>query len=314
MKKLLVLTMVFVLSLSFCVSAQATTYLGLGTGGETGTYYALGADIASLWMNNIADLDVTVQTSGGSKDNIVTMAEGDFELATVQNDVAAYAYAGNEFFSGEVYDGFYGICSMYPEAVQIVVAADSDIQSVSDLKGRNVSIGAIGSGVYFNAVQILEAAGMTLDDINPQYLSFSESATSFQDGQIDAAFMVSGVPNTSVVEITTKQDVRLLTLSDEEFAYLQENYSYYSPYTVAAGTYSGMTESVTIPAVSALLIVSKDVDEDLVYELTKVLFEQTDSLTHAKKAELTLDTALDGMSVDVAPGALRYFQEAGIVE
>ena len=312
MKKFLVLTMVFVLSFGCCAAAQATTYLGMGTGGETGTYYALGADIASLWMNNIADLDVTVQTSGGSKDNIVTMAEGDFELATVQNDVAAYAYAGSEFFGGEVYDGFYAICSMYPEAVQIVVAADSDIHSVSDLKGKNVSVGAIGSGVYFNAVQILEAAGMTLDDINPQYLSFSESASSFQDGQIDAAFMVSGVPNTSVVEITTKQDVRLLTLTDDEFAYLQENYSYYSPYTVPAGTYSGMDEDAVVPAVSAILIVSKDMDDDLVYQLTKVLFEQTDSLTHAKKAEITTATALDGVSVDLAPGALRYFEEIGI--
>ncbi len=312
MKKFLALTMAFMLSISCCAAAQAATYLGLGTGGETGTYYALGADIASLWMNSIEDLDVTVQTSGGSKDNIVTMAEGDFELATVQNDVAAYAYAGSEFFGGEVYDNFYAICSLYPEAVQIVVAADSDIQCVSDLKGKNVSVGAIGSGVYFNAVQILEAAGMTLDDINPQYLSFSESATSFQDGQIDAAFMVSGVPNTSVVEITTKQDVRLLTLTDEEFGYLQEHYSYYSPYTVAAGTYSGMAEDVVIPAVSAMLIVSRDVDDDLVYELTKVLFEQTDSLTHAKKAEITTATALDGVSVELAPGAERYFKEIGI--
>lgn len=309
MKKLLVLVMAFVLSFGFCLSAQATTYLGMGTGGETGTYYAFGADIASLWMNNIDDLDVTVQTTGGSKDNIVTMADGDFELATVQNDVAAYAYAGSEFFDGEVFDNFYAICAMYPEAVQIVVAADSDIQSVADLKGKNVSVGAIGSGVYFNAVQILEAAGLTLDDINPQYLSFSESATSFQDGQIDAAFMVSGVPNTSVVEITTKQAVRLLTLSDDEFAALTSKYSYYTPFTAAAGTYTGMDTDVTIPAVSALLIVSKDVDDDLVYNMTKVLFEQTDSLTHAKKAELTLDTAFDGMSIEIAPGAQRYYDE-----
>ena len=152
-----------------------------------------------------------------------------------------------------------------------------------------------------------------MDDINPQYLSFAESATAFQDGQIDAAFLTSGVPNTAIVEITTNSPVRLLAPSEEEWAYLNENYSYYVPYTVAAGTYEGMEEDVSIPAVMATLIVDKDMDEELVYQLTKVLFEQTGDLTHAKKEEISAEAAVSGVPTPVPRWrAARYFAELGL--
>lgn len=312
MKKLLAVILALTLALG-AGSALATTYLGMGTGGATGTYYAFGSEIAALWMDNIEDLDVTVQTTGGSKDNIVTMAEGDFEVATVQNDIMAYAYAGNDYFGGEIYDNFYAMCTLYPEAVQLVVGADSDIYTVADLKGKNVAVGDVGSGTYMNAVQMLEAGGLTMDDINPQYLSFAESATAFTDGQIDGAFMTSGVPNTSVIEITTKREVRLIGLNEEEMADLMAKYTFYVPYTVSADVYTGMTEDTVIPAISATLIVDKDLDEELVYQMTKVLFEKTDDLTHAKKAEVSVESGVQGVPENIPfhPGAERYFQEVG---
>ena len=312
MKKIFVLALTLAMILGCCATAQATTYLALGTGGTSGTYYALGADIASLWMNNIADLDVTVQPTDASKDNIIFIEDGEIDLATVQNDAMAYAYAGNEFYGNEVFDGFYAIGTLYPEAVQCVVAADSDIVTIADLKGKNVSVGAQGSGTYMNAEQILAAGGLTMADINPQYLSFAESATAFQDGQIDAAFLTSGVPNTAIVEITTKSPVRVLAPSETEWAFLNENYEYYVPYTIAAGTYEGMTEDAVVPAVMATLIVDKDADADLVYELTKVLFEQTNDLTHAKKAEISAAAAVNGVPTPFHAGAARYYAEQGL--
>ena len=312
MKKLFALILTLMLMVSCLAAAQATTYLALGTGGTAGTYYALGADIAALWMANIEDLDVTVQPTDASKDNIVFIQDGEIDLATVQNDAMAYAYEGNEFYGGEVFDGFYAIGTLYPEAVQCVVGADSDILTLADLKGKNVSVGAQGSGTYMNAEQLLASAGLTMDDINPQYLSFAESATAFQDGQIDAAFLTSGVPNTAVVEITTNQDVRVLAPTEEEWEYLNANYSFYVPYTIPAGTYDGLTEDSTVPAVMATLIVSRDLDEDLVYQLTSVLFEKTDELTHAKKAEISAEAAVQGVPTPFHPGAARYFAELGL--
>lgn len=296
------------------VPAFATEYLGLATGGTAGTYYALGGDIAALWMAKIPDLDVTAQSTGGSKANIILINDGDAELATVQNDVMAYAYAGNEFFDNQVIDSFQAIGYLYPELVQIVVAADSDIHTIADLKGKQVSIGAVGSGVFFNAVQILGNAGLGLEDIVPHYLSFDESATSFQNKQIDAFFITAGLPNTAIVEVSNKIDVRLIGLDDADMARLTEQYAYYVPVTVPAGTYNGMAEDVTVPAVGAVLICSEDLSEDLVYSLTSTLYEDTVELSHAKKAEISAESAVKGIPVPFHPGAEKYFKEKGLID
>ena len=314
MKKVLALTLLMVMAIGFCATAQATTYLALGTGGTSGTYYALGADIAALWMANIADLDVTVQPTDASKDNIVFIEDGEIDLATVQNDAMAYAYEVNEFYGNEVFDGFYAIGTLYPEAVQCVVAADSDIHSISDLKGKNVSVGAQGSGTYMNAEQVLACGGLTMDDINPQYLSFAESATAFQDGQIDAAFLTSGVPNTAIVEITTKSPVRVLAPTEDEWTFLNDNYAYYVPYTIPAGTYEGFDEDATTITVKATLVCDESVSDDVAYAIVSAIFANADEIgsLHAKGLELSPEFATEGIAVPFAAGAARYFAEQGI--
>ena len=315
MKKLLAVCLAMVLLLSITATGYATEYLGLATGGTTGTYYALGGDIAALWMANIPDLDVTAQSTGGSKANIMLINDGEAELATVQNDVMYYANQGDkDFFDGQVIDSFTAIGALYPELVQIVVAADSGIKTVADLKGRNVSVGAVGSGVYFNAVQVLENAGLTLGDIIAHHYSFDESATAFQNQQIDAFFVTSGLPNTSIIEVANKRDVNLIGLDEAALKALMDKYSFYVPVTVPAGTYSGMTEDVTVPAVSAVLICSNNLSEDIVYQLTKVLFEKTADLTHAKKAMISAESAVKGIPVPFHPGAKRYFTELGLIK
>ncbi len=314
MKKLLATALALILLLS-CSTALATEYLGLATGDTTGTYYALGGDIAALWMNKIADLDVSAQTTGGSKANIILINEGDAELATVQNDVMYYAYQGDQdFFAGQVIDSFVAIGALYPELCQIVVAADSGIATVSDLKDKSVSIGAIGSGVYFNAIQILGKAGLTLDDINEQYLSFDESATAFQNQQIDAFFITAGLPNTSIIEVANKRDVHLIGLAEDEMAALMADYSFYVPVVVPAGTYNGMEADVTVPAVSAVLICAKDLADDLVYDLCRVLYEDTQELSHAKKEVISAEYGVTGIPVPFHPGAAKYFTEKGLLK
>ena len=313
-RKILALALALVMTLS-AASALATTYLGLATGGTTGTYYALGGELAALWMAKIPDLDVSAQTTGGSKANIILINEGDAELATVQNDVMYYAYQGDkDFFDGNVIDSFVAVGALYPELVQIVVAADSDILTVADLAGKSVSIGAVGSGVYFNAVQILGEAGLTLDDVKPQYLSFDESATAFQNKQIDAFFITAGLPNTSIIEVANRTAVRLIGLADDAMQSLMAKYSFYVPVTVPAGTYNGMTADVTVPAVSAVLICAKDLDEELVYNIAKVLYENKDELSHAKKEAISVEYGVSGIPVPFHPGAEKYFKEVGALK
>ena len=316
MKRLSCLGLVALLMI-MCVGSAlaATTYVGISTGGTSGTYFPLGGDIAALWMNNLKNLDVTATASGGSKDNILQIDRQEAEMGTVQNDVMYYAAQGDEvFFDGEVIDSFRTVGSLYPELIQIVVGADSGIDTIADLKGLNVGVGAVNSGVYFNAVQVLETAGLTIDDIKPHYLSFAESATSFQNQQIDAFFITSGLPNTAIVEVANKRDVQLLGLDEEAMAALMAKYPFYTPVVVEAGTYNGMTKTVTTPAVAAVLICSKDMDEQLVYDMTKVLYEQTDELSHAKKVEISAESAVKGIPVPFHPGAERYFVEKGLID
>lgn len=314
MKKLIALLMALTLLLAVS-PAFAWDPIGITTGGTAGTYYPLGGEIMSLWMKHIPDLDVSVQSSGGSKDNIIKINNNEAEVGTVQNDVMYYAYQGDQdFFNGEVIDSFSAIGSLYPELVQVVVGADSDIKTVEDLKGKRVSVGAVGSGVYFNAVQLLEIAGLTLDDIQAQHLSFDESSTSFQNRQLDAFFITAGLPNPAVMDVASKQPVRLIGLTDDQMAALQEKYTFYVPIEVPAETYNGMAEAVTVPSMNAVLICRNDLPEELVYEMTKVLFEKKDEMTHAKKEYISAEYGVTGIPTPFHPGAERYFKEIGLLK
>ena len=321
-------TLILALSLLLTPVAQAladTEYLVFSTGGTTGVYYVFGAEIATLWMN-YCDVDVTVQSSGGSKDNILALYANDAEIAWTQNDVMSYAYDGGEFFAGTVADNYSAIGAIYPEVVQLVAAKDSGIHSVKDLANSNVSVGPMGSGHYFNAMQILEINGMSISDIKPQYLSNSEVIEAFQNKRIDAFFLTAAYPHATVVDVSMKREIEIIGFTQEEISALQSAYSFFVTDTIPAGTYQGVEEDKYVPAISAVIVVKDDVDEDVVYNLTKALFEHSDELTNAKKAYISAESAIQGVPVRAKdaeagitigsfhPGALRYYKEIGLIQ
>ena len=208
--------------------------LQFGTGGESGTYYAFGGVLASYVSNN-TDYSITAVTSGGSQANIEDMTAGDVQLGFVQSDVMSYAYNGERLFDTPV-EGFSVVAALYMEQVQIATT-DSSIKSVADLAGKKVSIGAAGSGVYFNAIDVLGAYGLTEDDISPVFQSFGDSAESLKDGKIDAAFVVAGAPTTAITDLATAGPVYLVSLDAEHVDALLAASPFYSAYTIPAGTY-----------------------------------------------------------------------------
>ena len=325
MKKLIALGLALaMLTISF--GALADEYLVFSTGGTTGTYYAFGGEIAALLTSKIDGLEVTAQASGGSKANILAITQGEAELGWTQNDVMSYAYQGTDDFGGQKVETFAAIGAIYPEVVHLVVAKDSGITKVEDLKGKNVGVGAVGSGVYFNAIQILEIAGLTLSDITPHYLSFAESAESFQNRQVEAFFVVSAFPNASIVDVALKRPITLLTFEGEQMEALQSKYSYYVTDVIPAGTYEGVDADVAVPAITAVLVASNELDEELVYQITKVLFENKDELTNAKKSYISTESAVKGVPTSESdalagvtggtfhPGAVKYYKEIGIMQ
>lgn len=213
-------------------SSKALTF---GTGGESGTYYAFGGVLSSYVSNN-TNVSVTAITSGGSKENIENLAAGDVQLGFVQSDVMSYAYNGERLFDTKV-ENFSVVAALYMEQVQIVTT-NPDIKSVADLAGKSVSIGDRGSGVWFNAVDVLSAYDIDPDTgISPVYLGFGDSTENLKDKKIDAAFVVAGAPTTSIVDLATSGPVYLVSLDEEHVNALLKVSPYYSAYTIPAGTY-----------------------------------------------------------------------------
>ena len=285
----------------------------MGTGGTTGTYYAFG-NVLSGFMNEASDIAINVVSTDGSAANIYGIDDGLYQLATVQSDVMAYAWEGSKSFEedGEI-KSFLVIGGLYEEAVQIVTM-DPAIKTVADLKGKTVSIGAPNSGVFFNAVDVLEAYGMDYEaDIKAEYLSFGDSTDAMKDGKIDAAFIVAGPPTTAIVELATTNDVYLVSIEDDIADKLIEVCPYYNKYTIPADAY-GLDTDVQTVSIKATMIVSADASEDAVYDLTAGIFDNIDAITvqHGKGAELSIDNATTGMAVPFHAGAAKYFAEQGI--
>ena len=282
--------------------------LRFSTGGDQGTYYGFGTVLAQYVTSNTGT-KVTAVVSNGSQDNIEQMSMNTAQLGFVQSDVMSYAYNGERLFEGMAVEDFSTVAALYMEQVQIVTC-DPNIKSVADLAGKNVSIGASGSGVYYNALDVLGAYGLTEEDINPTFQDFGNSVDALQDGKTDAAFVGAGAPTVAVTSLATAKDVYLVSLDDEHIAALKEECPYYEEYVIPEGTYEGVPETKTV-AVGAVVIARDDVSEDDVYNFVSAIFENTDALAHDKAGELNLEFATSVTAVPYHPGAAKYFAEKG---
>ena len=292
---------------------EASASLEFGTGSSTGTYYGFGSTFATYISNNTG-VNITAVTSDGSQANIEMVDGDEQQLGFVQSDVMDYAYNGTRLFvdaSGNPapLTGFSTLAALYMEQVQIVTL-DPEIKTVADLEGKYVSIGARGSGVYFNAIDVLGAYGLTEEDVNPVYQDFDNSVESLQDGKIDAAFIVAGAPTTSIVQLATSNDVYLVSLDQEHIDALIESSPYYSAYTISKDVY-GTDEDCTTVAISAVLIGADDLDPDVAYTIVYTLFQNADKISHAKAAEMSVEFGASITSVPYNEGAARFFSEQG---
>ncbi len=280
------------------------------TGGEAGVYFPLGVAMADIIDSSFDNVTATGVSSGASVSNAEQLNNGEAQLALVQNDIAFYGAEGANMFS-ETLDNYSGVFTIYPETIQLVTLADSGIDSVADLEGKRVAIGDMGSGTEANATQIIEAHDMTIDDVDAQYLDFADASTNLQDGNVDAAFVTAGTPTGAIQELSASADVKIVSFDEEAMNNLMEEYSYYTQEDIPADAYDNFDSTASTVAVQAMLIASNDIPEDQMYEMTKAIFENLDSMAnaHVRGEELNLETAEDGMSIDLHPGVQRYYDE-----
>jgi TRAP transporter TAXI family solute receptor len=310
-------------------------FFAIATGGTGGTYYPLGGVLAQAMSNKVADIIVTAQSGNASVANCNLIGAHEIESAFVQNNVAFAAYTGTSQFEGKPVKNLRGIASLYPETIQIVARADAGITTASDLKGKKLVPGDMGSGTEVDCQNILKGYGLTYKDFaNVDWLGFSGAAQRLKDKQADVAFITAGWPTSSITELATQTGVQLVAIEPDMVQKLTEMYPFYAPVTIPAGTYPGVDKDVQTITTMAQWVVDAKVSEDVVYQLTRALWEKGKFVlrksegqaadapsgaeimaqAHEKGKDVTLATALSGMAIPLHPGAEKFYREKGLVK
>ena len=326
-----VVAILFTLTLAFTGSSAAKqmTFLAIATGGTGGVYYPIGGALAQAISNKVEGVSATAQSGNASVSNCNLVARGDVETAFVQNNVADEAYNGKGSFQGRPLQKLRVIAALFPETIQIVARKESNIKTMADVKGKIVAVGDKGSGTEVDTRNILWAYNYTYDDIKPLYVDYSVAAQRLQDDQGDLLFKTAGYPTSAIIELMTGKACNFVTLDPAAVKKLCAKFPFYVPMTIPANTYKGQTEPVNTVAMMALWVTSSDVDEGMIYKITKALWSK-DPLVYGGKSQesaadilakvheqgknITLKTALEGVTIPLHPGAEKYYKEAGLIK
>lgn len=290
-------------------------FVTVATGGTSGVYYPIGGAIANVLSSELG-IDTSVQATGASVENINLLNNNKAELAIVMADAVAQAYGGTGAFTDkEPITSLRGLTALYPNFVQVVTTSKSGVTSIKELAGKHVGVGAPGSGVELNARLVLEAYGLSYADLKPDYLSYSEAIDQIKNGMIDAAFVTSGVPNSTVIDLSVSHDTIVLPIEGDALTYPMEKYPFFSSGTIPGGTYK-QTEDVQTATITNLLLVNESLSENAVYQITKTLFENLETLYGAHNAakNITLQSVAKGMPIPFHAGAEKYFKEVGALK
>lgn len=316
MKKTMIVLALCVAMLGLASAAMAgEVKLILATGGTAGTYYPYGGAMTKIWNSKIPGMNVTAQATGASVENVRLINKDEVELAMVQSDTIDFAFKAQETFK-EKLTKMAVVAVLYPELIHIVVRGDLGIQSFSGLRGKKIGVGAPGSGTEANYRQLLDIYKMSKDDVSAQYLSFAESADQFKDNRIDAFMVTGGVPTSAIMDVATQRSIKILPMEDTMLSILTNKYPFLSAAVIPANSYKGVTSDVKTAAVNAVLIAHPKLSDDVVYSLTKALFENQAELAsaHAKGKVLSLQGAVVGVSIPFHPGAAKYYKEKGVLK
>ncbi len=286
--------------------------LSIATGGSGGTYFAIGAGIATLVSKYMPDYKLVVQSTAASIENIHLVANKKVDFAIVMPDSAYFATTGGREFSGKAkYENLRAVTAGHASLLQAASLQSSGIKSFTDLKGKKVALSAPGSPSKFLTMAALEAYGLKSGDYQGAFLTYAEMVEGLKDGNIDASAVFAGIPTSSMLDLATTTKINLLPMEESTSNFIKKNYPYYSMAVIPAKTYPGQDEPMTTLAAPSVLITHNDVPEEVVYQFIKAILEHTDELAaiHAAGAEWHLKTATDGIAIPFHQGARKYLQE-----
>ena len=315
MKKLLALALVMVMLVSFGASAFAAIpkFMTVGTGSTGGAYYPIGVAIAEVLTSKLGT-QATAEVTGGSLDNLRLINDGDCDLGIAQGNNMMDAFNGTGDYVDNAYENinalFGGLSKGY---FQVVVLENSPIQSMADLKGKKVCMGPAGNAAIILADIVWGKYGFSTNDIKTTYVAYDDGISQLEDGNVDAVYIQTAIPASAIQQLAAGgKGYRLLSVDEAIANELCEEYGYFGYGTIASTVYDNMKEDVNTMYVSNMVAVRADLDEDLVYEMTKAIFENLDIIKSSHKAAsgLSLENAVR-VSIPMHPGAERYFKEVG---
>jgi hypothetical protein len=299
----------------FALPSMAQEYVNIGTGPTGGTYYPVGSGIAKIWSDNIPDLKASAQASGGTRNNIQLMEVGDAEV--IFADGLYYdAYNGLASYKDQPKKFMRALVPLYPEAVHIVVLKGSGIKKIEDLKGKRVSVGAVGGSVSMTSETLFKHAGLDpAKDMKLEYLGHAESVSAFMDKHIDAAVTVGAIGIASVVEPMTLGIVELIDISDDLVGKMIKTTPYFAKMTIPAGSYKGQEKDVKTFSSPNILAAHEKVSNEAAYMMTKTLFENKKDLVVISARMAAMDAAkIKDIRIPLHPGAAKYYKEIGIIK
>ena len=327
------LAVILVLTSSFIGKAISNelTFFTIGTGGTAYTYYPVGGMIANAISKppgsrecgkggscGVDGLIASAVSSRGSVDNVNAIISGLRNSGFAQSDVAYWAYTGTGTMEGkEPAKDLRTIAALFQEHIHLVALKKSNINSVKDLKGKRVSLDEPGSGTYVDAKLILESNGLSTNDVKAEALKGKAATDALRNGKVDAIFVVAGYPTGAIVELASAVDIKLVPIDGSGAKALTSKYGFFSESPIPSGTYEGV-DAVNTVAVGAQWFTSAKEDTDLIYKITKALWNKESrklmDVGHAKGKTITPDTALSGVGVPLHPGAEKFYKEAGLIK
>ncbi len=328
--RLFFVTLLCATVLAASTSADEIRYFRIGTGGTAGTYFPVGTLIAKGLSGagigqtcapgeecGVPGLLAVAQTSNGSVSNVKAIADGELEAGLAQADVVDWAYRGIEIFTGQGrIERLRAVATLYPESLQVVARRDAGIETMGDLRGKRISLDEPGSGTLVDARIVLHAYALSESDLDPEYIKPDLALDKMLKNEIDGFFIVAGFPTASVVEAASALDIRLVPIGEPRASEIQDATGFLIKGTIPVGTYRGVPATATLQ-VAAQLVVDRDLDEALIYRITKALWsERTRQLLHTghpKGSSIRLDAALRGVTIPLHPGAARYYREIGLL-
>ncbi|PTE20437.1 C4-dicarboxylate ABC transporter [Cereibacter changlensis JA139] len=296
-------------------AVRAQEFINVLTGGTSGVYYPLGVALSEIYVDGIEGSRTQVQATKASVENLNLLAQGKGEIAISLGDAVALAWEGNaEAGFPQPLTNLRAIAAIYPNYIQIVAETSSGATTLADLKGMTLSVGAPASGTELNARTILDAAGMSYDDLaKVEYLPFAESAELIKNRQIQATLQSAGLGVASIKDLSATHEITVIGIPAEV---VERIGAPYAAATIPAGTYTGQEADVPTASVGNILVTSEAVSEETAYQMTKLIFDNLERLksAHAAAGNITLEGALEGLSIPLHPGAERYYREAGLIQ